>query len=230
MGIISVPILFFIKIHFLKFFDVLGNEVPLLRYFSYTPFEFLKWFHLIAASAIIVLVVYYIISDLIKVNTNIWTYFIVLYLGVLCIYTEGYSIRYFHILTILLFLYLSINLAIKKKKIQIMLVAVIAVNAILVHYTLWNLNINDNRKVKAMAFHIGNKKNNVENSAHFLNFLPVIDYVKKNKVGKIHTKDTFFIGKVFEFYKHVYPEIDTFNNSVTVNYEWEVKGSGFLIE
>lgn len=225
--ILVIPILIFFKIHFFKFYDVLGNNVLLMRLFSYQSSTILNLYFVVTATAIILLTSYFIISDFLNKNATIWTYFIIVYLGVFCLYTSGFSIRYYHILTLFLFLYLSINLFLSKAKIQLGFISIILINLLIVHFTLWNINLNYKRKVKAMNFKIGLK--NTETSAHFLNFSPVIDFVKKNKIGKLNTVDIFFIGNVFNFYKHVYPEIETNRNVASVNYDYKIKGSGFKI-
>jgi hypothetical protein len=224
----GIMMFFFLKIHFWKFFDILGNSILLIRLFSYPPSVFTAWCFGIAASAIILLTAYYLITDYFNKNTTVWTYFIIAYLGIFCIYTNKAAIRYFHILTILLFYYLSIKLIFNKGRIQLVLVGIILINIVVVQFTLWHLNINDHRKVKAMKFTIG--KDNIETSAHFLNFSPVIDFAKKNKIGTINSEDDFFIGNVFKFYKQVYPEIQTYDDSVTVNYDYNILGSGFKID
>lgn len=226
--IIAIPILFFFKFHFFNFFDVLANNILLKRLFSYSSVHIYKWYFIIVALVIVILATYYLISDFVGKNTTIWSYFIIFYLGVFCLYTAGSSIRYYHILTILLFLYLSINSSRLKGKFHLGFITIVMINILLVQITLWNINFDENRKVKAMIFKIGLK--NTETSAHFLNFSEAIDFIRKNKIGEIRTTDTFFIGNVFNFYKHVYPEIENFNNSAIVNYEYTNQGTGFKID
>ena len=187
-----------------------------------------KWYFIIVALVIVLLSTYYLISDFIGKNTTIWSYFIIFYLGVFCLYTAGSSIRYYHILTILLFLYLSINSQRLKEKFQFGFITIVLINILFIQITLWNINFTENRKVKAMIFKIGIK--NTETSAHFLNFSNVIDFVRKNKIGEIKTIDPFFIGNGFNFYKHVYPEIENYNNSASINYDYTIQGSGFKMD
>lgn len=223
--IIFIPILLFLKFHFFNFFDVLGNNIIIMRLFSYSPNYILKWYFMLVSGIIVSLTTYFLVTDFIKKTTTIWSYFIIFYLGIFCLYTIGSSIRYYHILTIFLFLFLSSHLLILQQKFKFEFITVIMINLILVQIILWNNNLDQNRKVNAMIFKIGLK--NTETSAHFLNFSKVIDYVRKNNIGEIKTTETFFIGNVFSFYRNVYPEIKTYNNSAYINYNYKDKGSGF---
>ena len=69
-----------------------------------------------------------------------------------------------------------------------------------------------------------------ETSAHFLNFTPVINYVYNNRIGVIDTKNNYFIGKVFEFYKNSCPQIKNFKDTARVNYDYKFKNTGFEIK
>ncbi|WP_282035848.1 hypothetical protein [Saccharicrinis aurantiacus] len=226
--LIGVVFISFIKYHSLKLFDVFQNEVVLLRLFSYEVPVFFNLYFMAAAIVIFGFIIYELIIDFSKKKTPIFSYFIVVYIGVVCLYTRGFSIRYYHILTFLLFLFFSVKIVSVKMVLQKKVMSIVLINVIFVQYIIWNINLNENRQVEAKWIKIG--RNSIETSAHFLSFVPIIDYVKEHRIGILHSEDMFFIGNVFDFYKNVYPEIKGYNNTAIVNYDYEVIDSGFVIE
>jgi hypothetical protein len=148
-------------------------------------------------------------------------------MGVLSFYTHGHSIRYFLTLTLLLILYTSFKLSLENRIVRNSIIAVIALNVLIIQSILWNINLDKDRSVKATMFKIENFS---ETSAHFLNFSPVLDIVHKYKIGELETKQDYFIGKVFNFYKNEFPEINDYKNRLRIDYDYEVRGSGFKMD
>ena len=218
----------YIIIHFLNVFDILANRVLLIRLFSYELNPLLEFYFIFVALSLSIYVFYKLIFDIIKNRNNLWSYIIISYFGVLCLYTQGASIRYYLILTILQFIYLSIKLSYENKAVRTFFISILIISTISIQSILWSINLNPDRKIKATTFKIGKK--NTETSAHFLSFSPVIDYVHKNKIGKIETKDAFFIGQVFKFYSISMPEIKDYKHTAEINYDYSTKNTGFKID
>lgn len=228
---IAIPILgimLFTIIHSLKLFDILSNEVVLIRVFSYKLNSLIKLYFIFITISLVAFTLKSLITDIIR-NSELPSSFIIFsYMGIFCLYTRSYSIRHFLILTILLFLYLSLKLALEKRGIRSFFICTLTISVILVQSILWCINFDNDRKVKAMKFEIG--LYNHETSAHFLNFSPVLDFVHQNEIGIINTKDQFFIGNVFEFYKLSSPKIKSFDKSARINYDYKIENTGFMIE
>jgi hypothetical protein len=92
---------------------------------------------------------------------------------------------------------------------------------------LWSINLDSERKVKAEYFKI-NKRG--ERSSHFLNFEPVISFIHENEIGVVKTEYTFFIANVFKFYKAMDPSISHYENTMKIDYDFDTKGTGFIME
>jgi hypothetical protein len=57
-----------------------------------------------------------------------------------------------------------------------------------------------------------------------------VKYIIDNKIGKIETKDHFFIGNAFEFYKCIYPQISKYPNTMKIDYEYDKYENGYYFD
>ncbi|MEL7146988.1 MAG: hypothetical protein AAFO69_11505 [Bacteroidota bacterium] len=217
----------FTKVHSLKFLDILSHRVLFLRVFSFELPGMLSYFFILSAMILISTGIFHAVRELLSRKTSFQTYFIIVYLFVICLYTRGASIRYFHILTVLLFLYLAVNVVWQQRILTSIFVFTLTMNMVITQGLLWNLNLDHQRPVRPFRFKIGISSH--ETSAHFLNFSPVVETLKKHKVGKINTDSDFFIGNVFQFYRYTDDEIGLLNGTATVEYDFRNAGTGFKI-
>ncbi len=216
----------FCKYHLYSFFRVQSQEVVFNRLFS---FQLEYWQHIafLLVSVIVFLRLSFFLAKDVLVNRKTpWAYILIAYMGLLAVFTQGFSIRYYLILSLLLFIYISYKFSLMSPVYQRYWFAFLFISAGLVQYNMWNLQIEKERDVKAMYFRIGNFG---ETSAHFINFEPVLDSVFKYRVGKINTTETFFIDNVFEFYKKQYPILKNYKNTMRVEYNYEETGNGYKI-
>ncbi|MEO5906689.1 MAG: hypothetical protein ABIQ11_08185 [Saprospiraceae bacterium] len=152
------------------------------------------------------------------------------YLGVFTIYTQSYSVRYYLIMTAFVFIYLAYALSRQKNNlIRNTVISALLINIFTVQSVLWNLSTDDERKIKAVDFKMGNNQN-TETSAHFLPFTPVIEYAHANQVGRIETSEVFFIGNPFRFYQVLDSTLSAYPNAATVEYDKDRSGTGFIIK
>jgi len=89
---------------------------------------------------------------------------------------------------------------------------------------LWDINLDNDRKVSATTFDI---KFRAETSAHFLNFSPVLKFIHQNEIGELETPDPYFIGYLFKFYKYEDKRIEKYPNTMKIEYDYESLGSGY---
>ena len=217
----------FIKFHLKTLFQVFSQEIIFERIFSYEVSNYVNYFFVLVSLSVLLLTFYFIIRDLISETKTPLTIILVVYMGILHFYTSGFSIRYFWTITILIYLYLSVNIVSINVRIQRIFMVLLFINMFFSFLILWSININTERKVKAINFSING---NVETSAHFLNFEPVLDYVHKNEIGYIETPQYFFIGNVFNFYTKTDTVFLKYKNSMKIDYDYKTLDNGFVIE
>lgn len=216
----------FVKYHVLTFYRVQSHDVIFNRLYSY---RLTRWEHFVFMGVSVGLFLggaYVLIKDVLGRSRGPWGYIIVLYLGILGVFTQGYSMRYYLVLTLLLFMYMAYMLQFESRLVQRCFFVLFLVSGFLVHSNLWTLNSDENREVKAFYFRIGKF---TETSAHFLSFNPVLDTLLKHEIGQLSTTQNFFIGKVFQFYKEQYPELKTYKNTLKIEYDFNTLGTGFDI-
>ncbi len=219
----------FVIIHLLSVFDILSNDIVLMRLFSFDLNTYLKFYFISLTGLLLIYCFYKLIYAFVKGEGNLMRNGLLAYLGIFCIYTQGHSIRYYIILILLLFLYLSYELSREIKLVRTFFTVILVPSVIFVQSILWSINIDDGRKVSAMKFKIGGDFK--ETSAHFLNFSPVIDFVHQNQIGALDTKERFFINYVFKFYKLSDPAIEDYHDTAIVNYDYSsTPRNGFKID
>lgn len=223
----GIPLLFllaFLIIHAVTLFQILSQEIIFIRVFSYELNTFQKIYLWLIPMSIFIFSGYHLVKDLRQKNQVPLTYLLIAYMGILCIYTQGISIRYFIILTLLLFLYISFKLSFEWKMVRNYFLIGLVINVIFIQALLWDINLDNDRKVSATTFKI---KFRQETSAHFLNFSPVLNFIQLNKIGKLKTPEPYFIGYVFKFYKFEYNQIEKYQNTMEIEYDYKSLGSGY---
>lgn len=226
-GVPLLCLLAFLVIHAITLFQILSQEVIFIRVFSYQLNVFQILFLWLIPTCIYIFSGYHLYKDLKHKSQLPLTYILIAYMGVLCIYTQGISIRYFLILTLLLFLYVSFKLSIEPKMVRNSFIVGLAINVIFIQAMLWNINLDNDRKVSATTFKI---KFREETSAHFLNFTPVLSFIHHNQIGELDTKDPYFIGYLFKFYKFGDSRIENYPNFMKIEYDYKNKGTGYKMK
>ncbi len=223
-GIPIVCLLAFLIIHAVTLFQILSQEIIFIRVFSYELNNFQKIYLWLIPMSIFIYAGYHLIKDLRQKSKLPLSYILIAYMGVLCIYTQGISIRYFIILTLLLFLYISFKLSFEQIKVRNFFIIGLVINVIFIQAMLWDINLDNDRKVSATTFDI---KFRAETSAHFLNFSPVLKFIHQNEIGELETPDPYFIGYLFKFYKYEDNRIEKYPNTMKIEYDYESLGSGY---
>jgi hypothetical protein len=228
IGFLALSIVSFSKFHGITFVQILIQKIVFIRIYSYELPEIFEIILIISGGILGLFIFYTLIIGLIKNPTQPFAFIIISYLGIFCLFTRGFSIRYYYILNLIIYLYLAyylINSNIKFKKIFLI---VLVINLLLVQSILWNITSDKTKIIKGKLFAIGNNK--VETSMHFLPFEPVLKFVEKNKIGQIETKENYFIGYNFRFYKFVYPHINKYQNLMKIEYNYDHFNSSFILE
>ncbi|MBT1690797.1 hypothetical protein [Dawidia soli] len=180
---------------------------------------------LILVGSLILSLFYYLFVKDILYENSAFAYVLMSYLAILNIYTTIPSMRYLLTAGVLMFLYLSIRIICERPAVQYIAATLLLISLVTVQSTLWEINSSSNRKVKPSYFTLNHDF--MDNSAHFLNFSPVLEYIHREKVGQIRTREKFFIGNVFDFYQQTQPTIMGYQNTMEINYDYAKEGSGF---
>lgn len=224
-GFLFFSLLIFVILHGIAFVQILTQKIMVLRIFSYELPQITQGIFLVSAILLSAYLLYALYSDVIRNPNDPWVFLLLSYFGIFCIYTRGNSPRYYLILSVLVFLYLSFKISQKKSVINTLVILMITANAALLQMTLWQISLDKNRTLKPRLFKIG--ITHLETSAHFLPFAPVLDYINQHHIGYIETKEPFFIGTSFEFYKKIYPQINNYPNSMSIEYSYNEHKNGF---
>ena len=223
----GVAAFFFLVVHAMTVFQILANDVLLKRVFSYQADWPARIVFLLTATGLLGYVARRLYRALRERSTSLAPYVLVAYLGVLCAYTQEYSVRHFLLLMLLLFLWISVRLVSAAPRVRRAFFLLLAVNATMVQLLIWNVYLDEDRRVSAIKFPIG--KNDTETSAHFIDYAPVVDYALRHRIGHLRTSEEFFIAGPFEFYRRARPELQDFRDTVTVEYDYGAAGNGFII-
>ncbi len=216
----------FLFFHGFSFWDTIVQRIVFIRIFSYEISDFQKIFFIITGSAIFIYFVYTLFYNL--KNKDFMSCFIIFYMGTIVLYTRQESIRYYLILTVLMFLYIAFNIVKDTAVLKVSLIIFIAANIVLSQCILWKIESNPERDLHAYHFKFGRSSTGI--SAHFMPFEPVIRYCEAAQIGNISTKEKFFIGNNFRFYKEVYPELKKYTGNASVEYDFKDYGTGFIIK
>ncbi|MBT1689830.1 hypothetical protein [Dawidia soli] len=224
IALLVVCFLSFSKFHGALLVKIYSQKIVLFHILSYQiP---LAWgVYLLVTGCLLVGLLYYLLVKDILYKNSPATYVLIVYLGLLNVYTAIPSMRYLLIAGVLLFLYISLHLVSERAYVRYGVAGVLIVNLVIVQGILWRVNGMSGRQVTAGYFMLNDRYR--ENSAHFLNFSPVLDFIHRHTIGAIQTRDDFFIGNVFQFYRHADPSIRHYHNAMELNYDYLQVGSGF---
>ncbi len=216
----------FLYFHGAVFWKISAQKIVLLRVYSYNIDGVFKYILLVTGTFIFISFTVAAFYNLIK-NRDIFTFFVLTYSAVLPIYVQTNSMRYYLILSILIFLYLSFKFPWRIKFLKLSFLAILIINILIIQKIMLGIIYFPEKNVHAYRFKIN--MTSVETSAHFLPFKPVVNYLKKVKAGNIKTNDRFFIENNFRFYKEVYPELKQYKGTAEVNYDYGKAGTGFIL-
>ena len=224
MVLLVMCFLSFFKFHGALLVKVYSQKIVLVHILSYQLSVVVGVYLMVTGFFIVGLLCYLLAKD-IMYEKSPWAYMLIVYLGLLNVYTVKPSMRYLLIAGVLLFLYLSLQLVSERVYVRYVVIGMLITNLVVVQAVLWRVNFMADRKVKGNYFMLNEQY--VENSAHFLNFSPVLEFIHEQKIGSLQTRDEFFIGNVFEFYRRIDPSIQEYQNVMEINYDYQQEGSGF---
>ena len=217
--------LIFLYFHGRELVQIFSQRILFIRFFSYDPPSLLKSSLQFIGIILIIYLFFQLIINFIRQPKNPLTFILLAYLGIFCLYTTDFSIRYFLIPFALIYIFLGYQLSLRSNLLNRAIIGTIVVGTLLSQGCLWYLATKTDRPIKAMQFSIGNGR--VETSAHFSPADPLIKYMLANQASNIITKEPFFIGNVVDFYKTFTPDLLNKPNAIEVNYEAEQLGDGF---
>jgi hypothetical protein len=217
--------LIFLYFHGRELVQIFSQRILFIRFFSYDPPSLLKNSLKFVGIILIIYLFFQLLLNLIRQPKNPLTFVLITYLGIFCLYTTDFSIRYFLIPFALIYIFLGYQLSLRSHLLNQAIIGFIIVGTLLAQGCLWYLAVNPQRPIKAVQFSIGNGR--IETSAHFIPADPLIKYMLANQASNIITRDQFFIGNVVDFYKTFTPDLLNKPNAIEVNYEAEQLGDGF---
>nr|WP_068893258.1 hypothetical protein [Pedobacter panaciterrae] len=213
--------------HGFSFLQVLTNYKVLTHVLSYESSLFEQAIYIVCGALYIYYLFMYLLNDLSSERGAILAYVIVMYLGVINVYTIECSFRYYLSIFYLTAVYLSIELS-KDKKRSIPMICVLVFSFFLTNRILLTVFIDDQRVVKPKQFNMGNNK--FETSAHFLQTQPLVDFLKENKVLSLRSdSNQYFLEKPVFFYYKIDPWSFSDKKTALIEYDYNSFGSGFIM-
>jgi len=211
--------------HGFSFLQVLTNYKVLTHVLSYESSMFEQAIYLISGALYVYYLFGYLLSDLSAKRGSILAYVIVMYLGLINIYTVECSFRYYLSILYLTAIYLSIELSKNTKK-SIPMICMLVSSLFITSKILLTVFIDDHRMVKPEQFNMGNNK--FETSAHFLRTQPLIDFLKENKVLSLYSdSNQYFLEKPVLFYYKINPWSFSEKKIALIEYDYNSFGDGF---
>jgi hypothetical protein len=138
-GFLIISSVAFLCFHGITFVEILSQNVVLVRVFSYQTPLFIKIPFIFVGISVFAFLSYWLITD-IKENPNQpWAFILISYMGTICIYTTGFSLRYFLVFSMLVFLYLGLKLSERMSTINAIFIILLVINVLVLQATLWNL-------------------------------------------------------------------------------------------
>ncbi|WP_293304241.1 hypothetical protein [Pedobacter sp. UBA5917] len=221
--IFGVPLFFYY--HGLALIDVFSNYKVFSSIYSYRPSNAFKLVLTITGIFFGISSLYFILKDLVtKSKGSIPAFIITAHIITFNLFTTNNSIRYYLILFILIFGYLSIKIFKSRIKNFILLIILISfsINAFII-IQIFSIGPKSYIVNRVM---IGNKQ--IETSGHFLPKKNLVDSLSKHNIGNIeYASDRYFIEQPILFYKLISPWSEDPNKSAYLDYRGE-KG-GFII-
>jgi len=224
--ILSVTV--FVIFHGIAFFEVLTSYKLLLQVYSFESSIMAKLFLTGTGSIFLFYSIMFLWYDFQNRKCSILTFLFITYLGIFCIYTIHCSFRYYLALYALLACYSAYKISQRAKGSKILIISLIS-GFFTMNGILYDIYCTDNPILKAIDFKIGNGQ--IETSAHFLPKQPVLDFLKKNKIGTINylPENPYFLTEPILFYKLIRPWPELNSNKGLINFDFNSYGNGFLL-
>jgi hypothetical protein len=225
-GLLVCFILVFIFFHGRAFFEVLTGYKIFLQNYSYECPLIIRMAFITTAIIFIGYFLKYIWQDFKAIESSVFVFVIVVYLGVVNIYTRDTSFRYYLDLYAIITLYTAWKMSFHFKK-SVSLIGSLAVSLVIVTAIQVAIFSDPSRKIKAIDFTIGNGF--AETSAHFLPKEPLINFLQANRVGSIYyfNGNPHFSDLPIEFYKFSKPWKEKAMNKATVGYDYKTYNNGY---
>lgn len=215
----------FFYFHGLALIQILAGEVVLRRVWIYKMGHPLELYQLGLSAILVFVLVIKVLNDVINKKNVLSSYIITSYLAVFTVYITHDAPRYYLIIVILF--YLTLIKVVFETKLRNVFIALMLINFAVNQVIFWNA-CDYQQKYIPPEIKIGNSPNS--KATHFLPMQPVIDTLRKYKIGSVVSSERFFIMQPIYFYQHVYPEFMNFSKKATIEYDYhgDTK-AGFII-
>jgi hypothetical protein len=216
-------------IHGESFFDTITGYNILLQNYSYECPLLFRIILTVSGALFLLFLMKFIWRDLDNRHYSLPVFFIITYIGVINLFTRDTSYRYYLAIYLFVVLYLAFKISSHLKK-SLPLIFSLLVSFCLINIIQYNIFTNQNRPVKAIKFI--RSVDQTETSEHFLPKEPILQYIAKNKIGKINclTDNCYFIEKPIAFYRLILPWQENPNNIIELSYDFNQYGTGYIIK
>jgi len=223
-----VSLIAFIILHGIAFFEVATSYKLLLQVYSFESSLLVKLFLTAIGSIFLFYSILFLWHDIRHSKRSILPFFLIAYLGLFCIYTIHCSFRYYLALYALLAFYTAYKIS-KGTQGTKMLTISLTLGFFTMSGILYDIYHTDSPPLKAIEFKIGNGQ--IETSAHFLPKQPVLDFLKKNKIGTVNylPENAYFLTEPVLFYKLIKPWPEINSNKGLINFNFNSYGNGFVL-
>jgi hypothetical protein len=231
----GIAIVVFLRYHGIALLQTFSNNVVFLRLFSFAPPLLVSISLYICGTIILLYFIINLVKDLFIVKhgelSEAMSVMVVVFLAVFTFIISRNAIRYYLLVSMVIFLYTAFKLSKERVSSPLFIVPLVAltVSLLVTQILVWNIYTSPDRRVNAVHFKFGNHI--VETSAHFLPTEPLYDILSKDKISTIETtaEDSYFIEKPVAFYKRSQPWQEIQGKSVFISYDYQTKGTGFMI-
>lgn len=217
----------FLIFHGMALYQVMANYKLIMHAysFSFSPSVIILF---LTGGAVIAGYLFFFLAEDIKTEKKApFAFFIIVYLGMLSVYTTDNSFRYYLAAYAIISLYIAIKVSAHIKR-ALPLTIVLAGMAILTNVALFRIFLRLDRPVKAIEFTTGNQQ--IETSAHFLPNKPLISFLKENQIGNIiYLSDRYFLEQPILFYRLICPWGRLPQNTAIIDYDYTGNNQGYLL-
>ena len=219
---------FFIIYHGMAFLQVSANYKILLHFFSYRVPGWVQVLLLFTGGLYCCYFLLFLFEDFYHKDDAVLAFVVVAYLGLFCMYTINCSFRYYLAIYLLISIYMAFKMS-KKALISLPLMISLCAMFCFLNFYLLAIFTHEDRPVKAVNFTIGN--NQTETSAHFLSNKPLLDSLRKYKIGEInYVADRYFLEQPVLFYKLFKPWKEVPSHTAIVDYDFSSYHTGYMID
>lgn len=217
----------FVAFHGRSFFEVFSSYKVLLQIYSYEVNPVIKIFLVLNAIVCIFYCFKFLINDL-KDRRSLIGVLIITYTGIFTIFTVGNSFRYYLIICIIIALYIAYKTSLNLYRNFPLLLCIVFSFGIGIFLQI-EILFKFPPHLKAINFTIGNGQK--ETSEHFLPKEPLLNFLRKNKVGMIYyiPKNSYFLQKPLEFYRLTDDFPQDGNVKAIVGYNYDSNNTGFSL-